>query len=270
MANPALATLLNPPTAASAAVQRLRESAVELDRDGMRGKDLLTDQWVTIVNIGRVLPETPPPGRMAPLLRAAARVANRAALILEAGVQGQTLTTGERQALLTAADWSRAARTVMAAHARWSGTDLDVPGIDAWLDMLLRSRSALTDAMSGNLDPDDLDSIESTDPAKIEAARVLDNPPPPTFHVLFTRIDAQRWARLLARVHADIHLSQREFLRDTDTLDWGADSARSPIRVDTDGRAAIDALALNPLLYAENWDVFALAERLAAGVEVSL
>lgn len=217
MSNPALATLFNPSTAASAAVQRLRASAVELDMDGMRGKELATDQWVTIVNIGRVLPETPPPGRMAPLLRAAARVANRAALILETGVQGQTLTTGERQALLTAAEWSRAARTVMAAHARWSN--------DA---------------------------------------------EPLAFSPLFSRIDAQRWARLLARVHADIHLSQREFLRDTDTLDWGADSARAPIRVDTDGRAAIDHLALDPLLYGEQWDVFALAERLAAGVEVAL
>ena len=269
MANPALATLFNPSTAASAAVQRLRDSAVELDRDGMRGKELATDQWVTIVQIERVLPETPPPGRLAPLLRAAARVANRAALILETGVQGRTLTTGERQALLTAAEWSRAARTVMAAHARWIGTDLDVPGIDEWLGMLQRSRSALADALNGVLDPDDLDYIESTDPAKIEAAAALDNLPPLAYAELFTRIDAQRWARLLARVHADIHLSQREFLRDTDTLDWGVDSARAPIRVDTDGRAAIDHLALDPLLYAEQWDTLAFAERLAAGVEVT-
>ena len=261
---PAFATLFEPALAASLSIARLRETAIQLQAEGMRGKELRTDEWVTIVNIGRVLPETPPPGRMAPLLRAAARVAQRAADLLDK----DSLTTGDYQSLETAADWVRAAHVMLSSYARWSWTDLDVPGIDAWQGMLQRSRTAVLDALGGNLDPDDIAYIESTDPAKIEAARFLDSPPPLNFHDLFTLVDAQRWARLVWFAHADIRLSLRE--RDIVMPKWSVDSRNQLIRCDTDGLAAIDELALDPLLYAEDWNLPRLAERLAAGVEVVL
>lgn len=261
---PAFATLFEPASAANLAISRLRETAIQLQAEGVRGKELRTDEWVTIVNIGRVLPETPPPGRLAPLLRAAARVAQRAADLLGKDV----LTTGDHQSLETAADWARAAHVMLSSHAKWNGGDLNVPGIDEWLGMLQRSKIAVLDALVGDMDPDDIAYIESTDPAKIEAASVLDNLPPMNFSDLFTLVDAQRWSRLMWRVHADIRLSLRE--RDIVMPEWTMDSRTQPIRCDTDGMAAIDELALDPLLYAEQWDLLRLAERLAAGVEVVL
>lgn len=205
---PAFATLFEPASAARLAIARLRETAILLQTEGMRGKELRTDEWVTIVNIGRVLPESPSPGRLAPLLRAAARVAQRAADLLNKDV----LTTGDHQSLETAADWSRAAY------------------------VLLLSFSASQDDAG--------------------------------FAGLFSRIDAQKWSGLLRDAHADIRLSLRG--RDITAPEWTTDSRTQPIRCDTDGMAAIDELALDPLLYAEQWDLPRLAERLAAGVEVVL
>ena len=205
---PAFATLFEPASAASLAIARLRETAIQLQAEGMRGKELRTDEWVTIVNIGRVLPETPPPGRMAPLLRAAARVAQRAADLLSK----DSLTTGDYQSLETAADWSKAAHTLLVGQAK---------------------------------------SQDGSD-----------------FSGLFSRIDAQKWSGLLRDTHADIRLSLRD--RDIVMPKWSVDSRNQLIRCDTDGLAAIDELALDPLLYAEEWNLPRLAERLAAGVEVVL
>lgn len=205
---PAFATLFEPASAASLAIARLRETAIQLQTEGMRGKELRTDEWVTIVNIGRVLPETPPPGRMAPLLRAASRVTHRAADLLSKDV----LTTGDHQSLETAADWARAAYVLLLSL---SANQYDV-----------------------------------------------------AFAGLFSRVDAQKWSGLSRDAHADIRLSLRE--RDIVMPEWTIDSRAQPIRCDTDGMAAIDELALDPLLYAEQWDLPRLAERLAAGVEVVL
>lgn len=116
-ANPAFAALFNPASAAGQAVTRLRETAVLLSTEGMRGKDLSLDEWVTIVEIDRVLPETPPPGRMAPLLRASGRVATRAAHILERALAGNPLTTGEWQSLDTAATFAQSACRLARARA---------------------------------------------------------------------------------------------------------------------------------------------------------
>lgn len=116
-ANPAFASLFNPGSAAGQAVARLRETATQLQAEGMRGKDLTLDEWVTIVDIDRVLPETPPPGRMAPLLRASGRVASRAAEILARALAGNPLTTGEWHSLDTAAAFAQSACRLTRARA---------------------------------------------------------------------------------------------------------------------------------------------------------
>lgn len=212
MANPAFATLFNPPKAATEAVARLKESALALMAEGMIGKDLRMSEWITIVDVGRVLPETPSPGRLAPLLRASARVATRSAEILQRGITGEPLTTGERQALVTASRWARAARTLLRQGATIEG---------------------------------------------------------PEFDPLFTRINRQRWARLLDMIYCDIALTMREHLRVAE-IDWTDNSHFAPIRCDSDGSSAIDHLGLDPQLYGASWDIEVLAERLAAGVEVQL
>lgn len=266
---PAYATLFNPPVAASLAVARLRETALLLTAEGMRGKDLTLDEWVTIVEIDRVLPETPPPGRMAPLLRASGRVATRAAHILERALAGNPLTTGEWQSLDTAAAFAQSACRLARARAR---STLDVPPIDvsAWLTMLQTARTALSDAMQSQIDPEDVEAIEQADDGIRDIAAYLDSPPNPDYTRLFGGADAMRWSRWLYQAHADIYLTRREFLSTADTLGWGHDSGISPIRLDSDGRSVVDITINDPMLYADTWDVQRLAERLAAGVEVAL
>lgn len=268
-ANPAYAALFNPGSAAGQAVSRLRETAILLAAEGMRGKDLTLDEWVTIVDIDRVLPETPPPGRMAPLLRAAGRVASRSAEILARALAGKPLTTGEWHSLDTAAAFAQSACRLTRARARSS---LAVPPIDmsAWLTMLQTARAALPEAMESQLDPDDVAAIEQADDDIQAIAAYLDNPPDPEFKPLFSAVDAMRWSRWLYQVHADIHLTRREFLSTADTLNWGQDSRITPIALDSDGRAVVGITFADPSLYADTWDVDALAERLAAGVEVML
>ena len=114
---PAYATLFNPSAASGLAAARLRETATLLAAEGMRGKDMTLDEWVTIVDIDRVLPETPSPGRMSPLLRAASRVATRAAQILDRTLAGNPLTTGERQSLDAAVAFALSACRLARARA---------------------------------------------------------------------------------------------------------------------------------------------------------
>lgn len=268
MANPAYAALFNPGAAAGQAVARLREIAVSLSAEGQRGKDPSFDEWVTIVDIDRAQPDTPPPGRIAPLLRASGRVTSRAAQILDKALAGNPLTTGEWQSLDTAVAVIRSARDLIRAWAK-KVIDPDVD-TDAWLAMLHTANGALSDAMSGMLDSGDVTAIADAEDDIADIAHDLENPPPAAFTPLFTRIDAMRWSRWLSQAHADIHLTRREFLADAETLNWGVDSRIAPIALDSDGRAVIDITNVDPALYASTWDVESLAERLAAGVEVAL
>jgi hypothetical protein len=211
---PAYATLFNPSAAAGLAIARLRETANLLTAEGIRGKDPSFEEWVTIVDIDRVLPETPSPGRLAPLLRAAGRVATCAAVLIDAS--SDSLKTGNQQSLETAAAFARASCV---------------------LTQTLASRQL-------NL--------------------------PSDFANLFSGLDAQRWSRWLRSVHADISLSLREHLAELMVADWTEDSQMRSIRADSDGSAVIAMLSNDPMLHSSSWDVESLAERLAAGIEVSL
>lgn len=88
------------------------------------------------------------------------------------------------------------------------------------------------------------------------------------YDALFVRIDAMCWAVLMRRLYADTLLTQREFLSELSPIDWQVPHKTLPIRFDSDGEAVVSMLSGDFLLHQTSWDVYGLAERLAAGTEV--
>lgn len=84
----------------------------------------------------------------------------------------------------------------------------------------------------------------------------------------FVRIDAMRLARLHQRLYSDIDLTRREFVAPGPFTDW-RNTSLAPIRADSDGQQAMQQCQRDVLLYSQFLDVFSVAERLAAGIEVS-
>jgi hypothetical protein len=91
-----------------------------------------------------------------------------------------------------------------------------------------------------------------------EALRPTDNP-------TFVRLDAMRWAHLHKMTYADIEFPRRDYV--SATPNW-QETDNEPIRADSSARQVIAQTSQDPLIVGPSWDVFAMAERLAAGIEM--